>query len=130
MKNNNLTQEISFLLVAPQWPVCLLTQERGGQAIACEAGSFPIQSTTRSAFCLFAPLSVLSGYYVNVYLICWVAPDHHITTESQQHQAFQNFKCISINVQLSLYLKNVSNKIQITIPERKSMKSLKCNTLI
>lgn len=114
MKNNNLTQEISFLLVAPQWPVCLLTQERGGQAIACDAGSFPIQSTTRSAFCLFAPLSALSGHYVNVYLICWVAPDHHITTESQQHQAFQKlqmhkYKCTTFTIFKKIFQQNPNN---------------------
>lgn len=88
LKNKTLTQNIGFLLVVLEWSDCLPTQEWGGQVVFWDASR---RLPLRLPSCLLAPLSALcftSGHKVNVCLVCWVAPDHHITAESQKHGAF------------------------------------------
>lgn len=84
LQSNNLNQKISFLIfiVVPDRPDCLLSQEE--QAVLLEAPLSPPPEMPSGQLAPLSGLCFTSGHKVNVCLVCWVAPNHHITTESQK----------------------------------------------
>lgn len=93
LKNKTLSRKIRFPLAVPEWPACLLTQEREDR-LSREALCSPPLGMPSGRLAPPQGLCVTNGH-VSVLLVCWVALDHHVTTEAQKRQAFQKkYKCM------------------------------------